>query len=508
MEKDIAPELIENVNKAFEKNCMKDGTMQAMTRKLEDGAASYADAYQYATSVGNARAKAFKSEISSSVLPDGHMYFNIADRLINDSLGTDHDMVADYAAKVQALYNDEAGISLKAQKADKDEDRIKGFIDRLDSEEDYDKVAWILDEPVRVHAMSVVDDTIKKNAEFQGKAGIKATVIRDAKSDCCGWCTDLAGDYVYPKVPNEVFARHDNCRCTLEYDGRKLTAYNSGGKAHSFRDQAYLEKIDTRKEHAEKIDKEASSKLEKKRIEAGAGAMYNNITKTYTPAKTINEAEEFIKQYVDETQFAALGVKLKGIGLDAANEINKTIASFCDTYDVDKFGGVYAPARNTKLGKLIMEERQAHAGYDKVRNSFIINRESFKSAKHLEKMLADEKKGVTDYLNNSGFDVSRLADRAVKILENSRTSGRATVPETVEDVINHELGHSLEKKIYASDNYIIIASNMATYAPRISGYACDNMGDYIAESFCSYRKGESVIDPELIKAFKALEKVV
>lgn len=253
MEKDVTPGLIENVNKAFEKNCIKDSSMKAVTKKLEDGTASYSDAYQYAVSVGNARAKAFKSEISSDVLPDGRMYYNIADRLINDSLGTDHDMVADYAARVQELYNERESIGLKALKADKDEDRIKGFINRLDAEEDFDKVAWILDEPVKVHAMSVVDDTIKKNSEFQGKAGIKATVVRDAKSDCCGWCTDLAGDYVYPRVPGEVFARHDNCRCTLEYEGRKLTAYESGGKAHSFRDLGEQEKIEARKEKANEL---------------------------------------------------------------------------------------------------------------------------------------------------------------------------------------------------------------------------------------------------------------
>lgn len=246
MDKDIAPGLIENVNKAFEANCMKDGNMQAMAKKLESGAASYEDAYKYAVSVGNARAKAFKSEISSDVLPDGRMYYNIADRLMNDSLGTDHDMVADYAAKVQEIYNEKEGIGIKALKADKDESRIKGFVDRLDSEENFDNVSWILDEPVKVHAMSVVDDTIRKNAEFHSKAGIKATVIRDAKADCCPWCTDLAGDYTYPRVPGEVFARHDNCRCTLEYNGRRLSAYESGGKSHSFRDQGEQEKIEAR----------------------------------------------------------------------------------------------------------------------------------------------------------------------------------------------------------------------------------------------------------------------
>lgn len=332
MDKDIAPGLIENVNKAFENNCMKDGNMQAMTRKLEEGAASYSDAYRYAVSVGNARAKAFKSEISSDILPDGRMYYNIADRLMNDSLGTDHDMVADYAAKVQELYNQRDGIRLKAQIADKDESRIKGFIDRLDSEENYDDVSWILDEPVKVHAMSVVDDTIKKNAEFHGKAGLKATVIRDAKSDCCGWCTDLAGDYVYPRVPNEVFARHDNCRCTLEYEGRKLSAYESGGKAHSFRDRGEHEKIGLRIEKSEKLSKTFGRKV--RYITRGEDpkeyALRKSIDGKNFPTILIENKEEYARAYK---------AIFEELPLDTPAGITKTFAIMDHTYMVYCEGG-------------------------------------------------------------------------------------------------------------------------------------------------------------------------
>ncbi len=312
MDKDIVPELIENVNKAFEINCMKDGNMQAMAKKLESGAASYEDAYKYAVSVGNARAKAFKSEINSDILPDGRMYYNIADRLINDSLGTDHDMVADYAVRVQDIYNQKENIRLKAQKADKDEDRIKGFINRLDSEENFDDVAWILDEPVKVHAMNVVDNTIKKNAEFQGKAGLKATVTRDAKSDCCGWCTDLAGDYIYPGVPREVFARHDNCRCTLDYAGRRLSAYETGGKAHSFRDQGEQERIEERKQKAqEEIRKIESTPFI---IREAVGAMARRFyVDTEKPIKNFEELYIKPGTYVEGVKVIASGREIHDI---------------------------------------------------------------------------------------------------------------------------------------------------------------------------------------------------
>ena len=47
--------------------------------------------------------------------------------------------------------------------------------------------------------------------------------------------SNLEGDYTYTNVPREVFQRHDHCKCTVDYEGRKLKAYESGGKAHTFR---------------------------------------------------------------------------------------------------------------------------------------------------------------------------------------------------------------------------------------------------------------------------------
>lgn len=491
VEKDIAPGLIDKVNKEFDENLAKDKKATALKDKLERGSASYKDAYAYAESVGNARAKAFGDQISSDVLPEGKMHYNIASRLLEDSLTTDHDMVAEYAAGVQKAYNEKAGIGLKALEPDVNQDRINGFVEGVCNADNYDDVAWKLAEPVVTHARSVVDDTIKKNAEFQYKAGVNATVTRDADSKCCEWCSDLAGDYVYPKVPREVFQRHDNCKCTVDYNGRKLAAFNSGGKAHSFRDPGEQEKIEERK----KYNDEKVENIKENR--------YDKLKNEFKPAENISAAEMFIQQYVDDTQFGALGVSYRGIGLDVANEINRTLSAFYETYNVNKFGGITAPAKNTKLGKQI---EGAHAGFIKVRNSFILNRDSMKSVSHLEKLLNDEKQLTVNYLKNPNA-YKNLPQRVLEVLNNSKTSGRLTVPDTVEDVINHELGHWLENQVSKAEQYAMIVANMKQYAPQISGYACDSFRDYIAESFCSFRKGESVIDPELRKVFTALEKV-
>jgi hypothetical protein len=47
---------------------------------------------------------------------------------------------------------------------------------------------------------------------------------------------------------------------------------------------------------------------------------------------------------------------------------------------------------------------------------------------------------------------------------------------------------------------------MPKFADKISGYAGENSGEYIAESMASYMKGEDVIDPTLKKIFESLKR--
>lgn len=248
---DITPDIIEKVNEYFRSRCMANTMLLKLAKKLESGNATYDDAYKYAEAIGMARADAFAHEVTSSVLPDGRMYYNIAERLMTETLGADHEVVAEYAVGVQEIANSESGIRLAAQKPSLDLDRIKGFIEGICNAELFDDVAWKLGEPVITHARSVVDDTVSKNADFQHRAGIKAMVTRKAEFKCCKWCSGLDGEYEYPDVPSEVFQRHDNCRCTVDYHGRRLSAYNSRGASHSLRDLADISARRTRADQEE-----------------------------------------------------------------------------------------------------------------------------------------------------------------------------------------------------------------------------------------------------------------
>lgn len=205
---DVAPQLLEAIRAVF---IAKSGDL-AVTEQ------TWKAAEEYAQRIGSALAEAFGSELSSAVLPDGRMYWNIADRVVRPMLEEDHRLVSDVAAQVQQALNEAAGIGLKAQTVPVNQDRIDGILNKLCEALRYDDVAWVLGEPVINFSQSVVDETIQANVDFQGRAGLQPRVVRTVVDGYCKWCSDLAGTYDYPDVPKDVYRRHERCRCLVEYD--------------------------------------------------------------------------------------------------------------------------------------------------------------------------------------------------------------------------------------------------------------------------------------------------
>ena len=223
----------------------------------------------------------------------------------------------------------------------------------------------------------------------------------------------------------------------------------------------------------------------------------------FVPAGTIQEAEAFAKgNFVDEKMWASQGVSLNGISVDSANLINQRLSEFYNTYNVDKFSSLVAPAGNTKLGKDI---QGAHAGYNPVNKAMVVNRTSFKNpAKAIEDM-AKEREFVADYLANPE-KYSRLDKYTRKMLENSRESGRFSVATNLEEVLDHECGHALDKAMRKLDNYEAVIAHMDQYAPGISGYAQNSVQEYVAESFAAWRKGGIPVDPDLVSMFESMRR--
>lgn len=229
---DIVPSLLKPIRADFLKWFNASTKVKTVYEAIRAGTATYHEAHQFAVDVGNCLAKSFKANLSSSVLPDGRMYYNIGKAILDDTFHNNFDLVTDVTSSVQSLLNKSAGIGLKPQLPEWDEDLLMGFVNRLASEANFDDISWILDDPVVNYTQGIVDRAIKANAEYQHKSGIDATITRTGGWRCCDWCAAQTGSFLYPAVPQDVYRRHENCRCeVLYYPGNGNKSQNVHSKA-------------------------------------------------------------------------------------------------------------------------------------------------------------------------------------------------------------------------------------------------------------------------------------
>lgn len=216
--KDISLELLEKIRKDFTSRVTNSQRIKTLYKMIEDGSATYAEAEEYALLVGDALSQAFGNYLSSDILPDGKMYYNIADRVLRPLIEEDYSLISDAAVKVQAALNKKANLGIKVQTAALDTERVNSIINSVADADVFDDISWLLDEPLKNLFLSFVTNTLKENVEFQGKAGLKAQIIRKHEAKACKWCLGLAGTYSYPDLPRDVYRRHQRCRCTVLYD--------------------------------------------------------------------------------------------------------------------------------------------------------------------------------------------------------------------------------------------------------------------------------------------------
>lgn len=223
MAKDIVPELLAKIEADFRERYNSSSIIRTTQEWIQGGRGTYKVANQYAIETGRLLADALKANLSADILPDGRMYYNIAERILSKTMGNNHQLISQAAAQVQTDLNKAAGMRIKGLEAPLNKDRIDGLVERLSGELDFDQISWIIDEPVVNFSQSIIDDTIKANVDLHARLGLKPKIVRTTTGDCCDWCAEVAGTYEYP-APQDVYRRHQRCRCTVDYfpgDGRK-----------------------------------------------------------------------------------------------------------------------------------------------------------------------------------------------------------------------------------------------------------------------------------------------
>ena len=214
---DVTPKLLKAIQEDFNRLTKSNTKFIELHKKISSNKATYKEANQYAIELGNILARAYQNNLSSEVLPNGKMYLNIAKKIIDPTMRRNFSLISKATTQVQKVLNEQAGIGLKAITPKLNEDKINGIIYKLTTEESFDDVKWVLDEPIVTFSQSIVDDSIKANAEFQSKAGLKPMIVRRMAGNCCDWCKQQVGMYIYPNVPEDVYRRHQRCKCTVEY---------------------------------------------------------------------------------------------------------------------------------------------------------------------------------------------------------------------------------------------------------------------------------------------------
>jgi len=247
---DMTPQLIEDVTGEFHRLYDSSGTIQGLLQKIRQGTATYAEAQEYSLEVSRLIGRAYEKHISSATLPDGRMYYNIASRLIPSTLDENYKLVSNYAAKAQRILNQKAGIGLKAQTAPKNEDRVNGIVNAVSNAEWYDDVAGWLLTAMENFSQNIVDQTVKANADFHAKAGLSPKIIRKAERKCCKWCRALAGEFDYSDLPDDIYRRHDNCRCTVLYDPADGSKKLQNVHTKKWTDPGDRDKIELRKNYS------------------------------------------------------------------------------------------------------------------------------------------------------------------------------------------------------------------------------------------------------------------
>ena len=222
----------------------------------------------------------------------------------------------------------------------------------------------------------------------------------------------------------------------------------------------------------------------------------------FVPAQTIEEAEKFAKQYcqklgIDRTFKGE--VSYKGISVDIANEINRTLQQIFNTVDIPKISGIKPISGSSKTGQKVFSSSDAIAAYDPVSKGIYLNTDVLKSAK----AFAEYQKRAQAAWDKVMANLDKLSPAQREIAERYKKSGRELVDDSIKGCIIHEFGHHVQwTKMPAS--LVNSLTKIAEHSVKISGYAGTTKSEYIAESFASWMKGENKIEKSLQDFFDSI----
>lgn len=208
-----------------------DPELRKLSKKIRNGKADFNDTFRYSEIVSKHLGEIMQENIGTITNPLGKEY--VCKELLRDH----YEAINDVLGEVQVALDEELGIHLNPVKAPRNDERIAQVAHALeDPTVKPETIRRRAKAPVVNTAMSMHDDYIRINAQKRNDLGLKP-IIQRFGTDCCPWCSAVAGKYRFGEQPEDIFRRHDNCDCVIIYDTQVLR----GKKTDSGRSKTWAE---------------------------------------------------------------------------------------------------------------------------------------------------------------------------------------------------------------------------------------------------------------------------
>lgn len=237
MSSDIGELLIRDIRRDFAAELGdNDKRLAKLLKKITDGKADFNDVSLFSSECGKALSRAIAKNISLDMLKDGMLTYDIPLMILRNTLKDNYDLINMAAQAVQQRLDNELGIHIDPLTAAFPTARVDAIAGSLTDKAASDEtLKRRMDAPVRNVTDSFYTDYVEANADFRSRAGLKTTITRQTNGKCCDWCAALAGHYVYPDVPENIWAFHDNCTCSVLYSSSKTTSVHNRRNRQGYR---------------------------------------------------------------------------------------------------------------------------------------------------------------------------------------------------------------------------------------------------------------------------------
>lgn len=211
--------LLKSIKSDFAAELKNNKKLAELIKKATDGKGTFTDVSQFSAACGEALSDVLAKNITLDMLRDGSVSYEDINTILQDTLRQNYELVNRMAQAVQKQTDAKLNVHIEPQKAEFPTERVSriasALIDKTASDE---QLRRRMRSPIENITDSFYSDYVEVNADKRSRAGMRTYLIRQTNGKCCAWCSSLAGRYDYPNgAPENIFSRHDNCTCTVDY---------------------------------------------------------------------------------------------------------------------------------------------------------------------------------------------------------------------------------------------------------------------------------------------------